>query len=107
VLGIPAKIAHGTIVIEIVSDVKVVAGTRFGKSEATFLNMLNISPFTYRMSVVQIFDNGNAFAPDVLDLDEQMLIDRFMSGIKTIAALSLALKYPTLVSVSHSLVNAY
>jgi large subunit ribosomal protein LP0 len=59
------------------------------------------------MSVVQIFDNGNAFAPDVLDLDEQMLIGRFMSGIKTIAALSLALKYPTLVSVSHSLVNAY
>jgi large subunit ribosomal protein LP0 len=100
-------IAHGTIVIEIVSDVKVVAGTRFGKSEATFLNMLNVSPFTYRMSVVQIFDNRNAFAPDVLDFDEQMLIDRFMSGIKTIAALSLALKYPTLVSVSHSLVNAY
>ncbi|KAF8206558.1 60S acidic ribosomal protein P0 [Mycena galopus ATCC 62051] len=105
-LGIPTKIARGT--IEIVSDVKVVvAGTRVGTSEATLLNMLNISPFTYGMSVVQIFDNGNAFSPDVLDVDEQELIDRFLSGIKTIAALSLALKYPTLVSVSHSLVNAY
>ncbi|KAK7040504.1 ribosomal protein L10-domain-containing protein [Favolaschia claudopus] len=105
-LGIPAKIARGT--IEIVSDVKVVvAGTRVGPSEATLLNMLNISPFTYGMSVVQIFDNGNAFAPGVLDVDEQELIDRFMSGIKTIAALSLALKYLTRVSVSHSLVNAY
>ncbi|KAJ6494736.1 60S acidic ribosomal protein P0 [Mycena vitilis] len=105
-LQIPTKIARGT--IEIVADIKVVvAGTRVGTSEATLLNMLNISPFTYGMSVVQIFDNGNAFSPEVLDVDESELIDRFMSGIKTIAALSLALKYPTLVSVSHSLVNAY
>jgi len=105
-LGIPTKIARGT--IEIVSDVKVVvAGTRVGSSEATLLNMLNISPFTYGMTVVQIYDNGNTFLPSVLDVDEAELIDRFMSGIKTIAALSLALKYPTLASVSHSLVNAY
>jgi len=105
-LGIPTKIARGT--IEIVSDVKVViAGTRVGQSEATLLNMLNISPFTYGMSVVQIFDQGNAFAPEVLDIDEKELIDRFLSGIKTVAAISLALNYPTLVSVTHSLVNAY
>jgi large subunit ribosomal protein LP0 len=105
-LGIPTKIARGT--IEIVSDVKVVvAGTRVGQSEATLLNMLNISPFTYGMTVVQIFDQGNTFSPDVLDIDEKDLIDRFLSGIKTIAAISLALNYPTVVSVVHSLVNAY
>jgi large subunit ribosomal protein LP0 len=105
-LGIPTKIARGT--IEIVSDVKVVvAGTRVGQSEATLLNLLNISPFTYGMTVVQIFDQGNAFSPDVLDIDEKDLIDRFMSGIKTIAAISLALHYPTLASVTHSLVNSY
>jgi large subunit ribosomal protein LP0 len=105
-LGIPTKIARGT--IEIVSDIKVVtAGTRVGSSEATLLNMLNISPFTYGMTVVQIFDQGNAFAPDVLDVDEKELLDRFMSGIKSIAAISLALKYPTIVSVTHTLVNSY
>jgi len=105
-LGIPTKIARGT--IEIVSDIKVVtAGTRVGSSEATLLNMLNISPFTYGMTVMQIFDQGNAFAPGVLDVDEQELIDHFMSGIKSIAAISLALKYPTIVSVTHSLVNSY
>jgi len=105
-LGIPTKIARGT--IEIVSDVKVViAGTRVGQSEATLLNLLNISPFTYGMTVVQIFDQGNAFSPDVLDIDEKELIDRFLSGIKTIAAISLALHYPTLASVTHSLVNSY
>jgi len=105
-LGIPTKIARGT--IEIVSDIKVVtAGTRVGSSEATLLNMLNISPFTYGMTVVQIFDQGNAFVPSVLDIDEKELIDRFLSGIKSIAAISLALNYPTLVSVTHSLVNSY
>lgn len=105
-LGIPTKIARGT--IEIVSDVRVVtAGTRVGPSEAALLNMLNISPFTYGMTVVQIFDSGNAFTPDVLDITDTELIDRFMSGIKTIAAISLALSYPTIVSVSHSLANAY
>ncbi|RXW21750.1 hypothetical protein EST38_g4094 [Candolleomyces aberdarensis] len=105
-LGIPTKIARGT--IEIVSDVKVVfAGTRVGPSEATLLNMLNISPFTYGMTVVQIYDRGNSFPPSVLDVDEQELVDRFLSGIKTIAAISLALNYPTIVSVSHVLVNAY
>lgn len=105
-LGIPTKIARGT--IEIVSDIKVVtAGNRVGPSEATLLNMLNISPFTYGMTVVQIFDQGNTFSPEVLDIDEQELIDRFLSAVKTIAAISLALKYPTVVSVTHSLVNAY
>ena len=105
-LGIPTKIARGT--IEIVNDVQVVtAGTRVGASEATLLNLLNISPFTYGMTVVQIFDGGNVFAPEVLDISDQELLDRFTSGIKTIAAISLALNYPTLVSVAHSLVNAY
>jgi len=105
-LSIPTKIARGT--IEIVSDIKVVvAGLKVGPSEATLLNMLNISPFTYGMTVAQIFSDGTAFPPSVLDIDEQELIDRFLTGIKTVACISLALNYPTLASVSHSLVNAY
>jgi large subunit ribosomal protein LP0 len=105
-LGIPTKIARGT--IEIVADVQVVtAGTRVGPSEATLLNMLNISPFTYGMTVVQIYDQGNMFTPDVLDISTDELINRFLTGIKTVAAISLALNYPTIASVTHSLVNAY
>jgi len=105
-LGIPTKIARGT--IEIVSDIKIVhAGTRVGASEATLLNLLKISPFTYGMTVVSIFDNGNVFAPNVLDIDEKDIINQFLSGIKTVAAISLAINYPTLASVAHSLVNSY
>ena len=105
-LGIPTKIARGT--IEIVSDHQVLsAGSRVGSSEAQLLNMLNISPFTYGMSIVQIYDGGNVFTPDVLDIEEKVLIDRFMSGIQAIATISLALNYPTIVSVMHSLANSY
>ncbi len=105
-LRIPTKIARGT--IEIVNNVQVVTeGERVGSSEAALLNMLNISPFTYGMTVVQIFDNGNIFGPEVLDIDENVLIDRFLAGVKTVASISLALEYPTIVSVPHLLVNAY
>jgi large subunit ribosomal protein LP0 len=59
------------------------------------------------MSIVQIFDNGAIFSADMLDIDEQTLIDQFLSAIKTVASISLATNFPTLASVSHSLVNAY
>lgn len=69
--------------------------------------MLGISPFTYGMRIQKIFDDGNLFDPEVLDISESTIIDQFMSGVKTIAAISLALNYPTLASVAHSLVNSY
>ncbi len=105
-LQIPTKIARGT--IEIVNEVQVVtAGSRVGTSEATLLNMLNISPFTYGMTVVQIFSDGNAFPSNVLDIDESVLVEQFMSGVKAVACISLATGFPTIASVGHSLVNAY
>lgn len=105
-LGIPTKIARGTIEI-VAPHVVLTAGSRVGSSEAMLLNMLNISPFTYGMTVSQIYDQGNVFTPDVLDVGEDVLLARFMSGIKSIAAISLALNYPTIASVAHSLVNSY
>jgi large subunit ribosomal protein LP0 len=105
-LGIPTKIARGT--IEIVSDVQVVqAGGRVGTSEATLLNMLNISPFTYGMTIAQVYDNGAVFSSEILDIEEKTLLDGFLSGAKTIAAISLATGIPTLPSVMHSVVNSY
>lgn len=105
-LGVPTKIARGT--IEIVSDVKVCeAGGKVGASEATLLNMLNISPFTYGMGISQIYDNGQTFESSVLDIEESQLLKAFTSAITTIAAISLAANFPTLPSVMHSVVNSY
>ena len=105
-LGVPTKIARGT--IEITTDLKLVeAGTKVGASEATLLNMLNISPFTYGMSIAQVYDGGQTFSPDVLDIKEEQLFAALQSAIKTIATISLAANYPTLPSVIHSIVNGY
>jgi large subunit ribosomal protein LP0 len=105
-LGVPTKIARGT--IEITTDLKLVeAGGKVGPSEATLLNMLNISPFTYGMGITQVYDQGNTFPPDVLDISEDQLLKAFSTAVTTIACLSLALNFPTLPSVMHSLVNGY
>jgi large subunit ribosomal protein LP0 len=105
-LGVPTKIARGT--IEITTDLKLVeAGTKVGPSEATLLNMLNISPFTYGMSISQVYDDGQAFAAEVLDIGEEQLLKTFSQAITTIATISLATGFPTLPSVMHSVVNGY
>lgn len=105
-LGVPTKIARGT--IEITTELKLVeAGNKVGASEATLLNMLNISPFTYGMGISQIYDQGNTFPPSVLDIGEEQLLKSFSSAISTIAAVSLAVNFPTLPSVMHSFVNCY
>jgi len=105
-LGVPTKIARGT--IEITTDLKLVeAGTKVGASEATLLNMLNISPFTYGMSISQVYDNGQTFSPSVLDIKEDQLFAALNSAIKTITTISLAANHPTLPSIMHTLVNGY
>lgn len=105
-LGVPTKIARGT--IEIVSDVKVVeAGSKVGASEASLLNLLNISPFTFGLTVVQVYDNGQVFPASILDITDEELVSHFVGAINTIASISLAVGYPTLPSVGHSLINNY
>jgi len=105
-LGVPTKIARGT--IEITNDFLCVsAGTKVGASEATLLNMMNISPFTYGMGISQVYDEGNTFPPSVLDIEESQLLKAFTTAINTIACVSLAANFPTLPSVVHSFVNSY
>lgn len=105
-LGVPTKISRGT--IEIINDVNLIkSGTRVGTSEAALLNMLNISPFTYGLSVESVYADGSCFSPAILDIEDSMMIDNLMKGITTIACISLAIGYPTVAAVPHLLVNGY
>ncbi|KAI0243808.1 ribosomal protein P0 (A0) (L10E) [Massospora cicadina] len=105
-LGVPTKITKGS--IEIINDFHCVKkDTKVGPSEATLLNMMKIFPFTYGMTVVQVFNEGNCFPSSVLDIDNDTLLKQFFSGLSSVAAVSLALNYPTLASVPHSLINVY
>jgi large subunit ribosomal protein LP0 len=105
-LGVPTKIARGT--IEIINDVDLIkAGTKVGASEAALLNMLNISPFTYGMTIVAVYDSGNVFDAAILDISDDDLIKHFTNGVATITAIALAIDYPTVSSCPHSLLNGY
>ncbi|KAG1931610.1 60S acidic ribosomal protein P0 [Pimephales promelas] len=105
-LGITTKISRGT--IEILSDVQLIKpGDKVGASEATLLNMLNISPFSYGLIIQQVYDNGSVYSPEVLDITEDALHKRFLEGVRNIASVCLQIGYPTLASIPHSIINTY
>jgi len=103
-LSIQTKIARGT--IEIVSDVPLLkVGDKVGMSEATLLNMLKIFPFSYGLRAVACFEEGSIFDPEILDITEEDIRSKFMAGVNRVAAASLQIGYPTVVSAPHSIAN--
>jgi len=105
-LQIPTKITKGT--IEILNEVNLIKeGEKVGQSESTLLNMLNISPFTYGLVVENVYDSGTIFSPAVLDITDEDIKSSFMGGVRRVAALSLAMNYPTACSAPHSIINGF
>merc|ERR1711950_109243 len=103
-LNIPTKIAKGT--IEIIADVKLIkTGDKVGMSDSTLLNMLGISPFTYGLIVKKVYDSGTLLDPQILDITDDDIKQKFMAGVRNVAALSLKIGYPNIASVPHSIVN--
>lgn len=105
-LDIPTKINRGQ--VEIVSDVKLItAGEKVGRSAAELLVMLNIKPFYYGITVGHVYDKGEVYPADVLDISPSDVASAFNSAVREVAALCLALNYPTAASVPHSIMDAY
>jgi len=103
-LQIPTKITKGT--IEIIQDVPIIKiGDKVGASEATLLNMLKISPFTYGLLIQKVYDNGSIFDPEILDITDEDIKNKFMAGVANVAAVCLSINYPSIASVPHSIVN--
>lgn len=105
-LSIPTKITRGT--IEILGNVPLITkGDKVALSEATLLNMLKISPFSYGMVIQQIYDNGSVYSPEILDITDDDLRAKFLAGVRNVAAVSLQIGYPTLASAPHSIINGF
>ncbi|PON69043.1 60S acidic ribosomal protein P [Parasponia andersonii] len=106
VLNIPTKINKGT--VEIITPVELIKkGDKVGSSEAALLAKLGIRPFSYGLVVLSVYDNGSVFSPEVLDLTEEDLIEKFASGVSMVTSLALAISYPTLAAAPHMFTNAY
>lgn len=105
-LSIPTKISKGT--IEIINDVPILKpGDKVGASEATLLNMLNISPFSYGLMIEQVYDSGSIFSPEILDIKPEDLRAKFQAGVANLAAVCLEIGYPTIASAPHSIANGF
>jgi large subunit ribosomal protein LP0 len=106
VLNIPTKINKGT--VEIITPVELIKkGDKVGSSESALLAKLGIRPFSYGLQICNVYDSGSVFSPEVLDLTEEDLMDKFASGVSMVASLSLAISYPTMAAAPHMFLNAY
>lgn len=105
-LNIASKINKGQ--VEIVSDVHLIkVGQKVGSSEATLLQKLNITPFSYGLEVKIVYDHGAIYDQKILDLTDADILKKFTGAVARLTAVSLALGYPTLASVPHSIIRGY
>jgi len=105
-LNIPSKITRGQ--VEIINDVHLVKeGAKVGTSEATLLAKLDIKPFKYGLVIKTVYDKGSIYDASLLEITEEEVIKKFQAGVSKVASLSLAIGYPTVASLPHSIIRGY
>lgn len=105
-LAIPTKIAKAQ--IEISADKQIIVeGEKVGSNEAALLQKLNINPFSYKLSVAHVFDNGNVYGPGVLDITSESIIESYKRVISNVASASLESGIPTRASAPHSIMRVF
>ena len=94
--------------IDIVAEKKVItAGEKITSTQAALLDKLKIYPFSYKMEVTKVLQDGSMFDPAVLDLSEEAILGKFRAAISTQASLSLGLGYSTAASAPHTLLGGF
>jgi len=105
-LDIATRITRGC--VEILSDVHLCKeGEKVGSSEAALMQMLDVRPFTYGLKLTNVFDAGFVYHAKLLNTKPEDLFKAFSAGVSKVAALSLALSYPSLPAFPHAVMNAY
>ena len=94
--------------IEIVTDKKVItAGLKIEATQAALLDKLKIRPFSYKMHVKKVYDDGQEFGPEILDITSADILKRFQTSISNFASISLASGYVTKASIPHIILNSF
>jgi len=102
-LNIATKINKGS--IEIINDCTVITeGNKVGTSEAALLATLGVKPFKYGLSIKYVYEGG-VFSPDVLQINDAVLMAKWGTALGNVAALSLATGFPTEASLPHMIIK--
>ena len=105
-LQIPTKIVKTQ--IEISADKQIIsAGEKVGTNEAALLQKLGINPFSYKLKIAHVFDDGHVYDPAVLDIKADTILAAFKRAAASAAAISLAAGLPTQASAPHSIMRAF
>jgi len=105
-LNIPSKIVKGQ--VDILNDVRILSkGQKVGQSESSLLSKLSIKPFSYGLSILTVYDEGSIYDVAVLDMSDADIVAKFAAGVGKVAAVSLAVGYPTVAALPHVLIKGY
>lgn len=105
-LGISTKIVKGQ--IEIQNDVHLIkVNDKVTASSATLLQKLDMKPFSYGLKIEKFYDSGHLVEASALDITEDDILNVVKTGVTNVNALSLAIGFPTSLSINHSLLAAF
>lgn len=105
-LNIATKIVKGSIdIITAVHLVKI--GEKVSLSAVAFMNKLGMKPFEYGMKIRSVYQDGNVFDAAVLDINDTVLMTKFLSGVSNIAALGREIGVPTEAGLPHMFANSF
>lgn len=105
-LNIGTKIVKGQ--IELVSDYTILkVGEKVTASQQVLLGKLGVKPFEYGMVVQQVYQDASVFSAAVLDIKDEVLVQKFLGGIANMAAFSREVGVPTEAGLPHAFGNAF
>jgi len=104
--NIASKIQKG--LIYIIYDVLVFKkGTKVLDHHKKFMVYHDINPFFYSFTCDWVYEEGIVYQAKFLDHTSDMVINRFVSTLSIIKAISLEIGMPNVTSIPHSIFEAY
>jgi len=105
-LNIATKIVKGAIELTAVNHL-IKQGEKVTSSHVALLAKLNILPFFYGFQVLSVYENGTVYDAKILDMSQDDLLRQFLAAVRKIAAVSLAINYPTMASVGTIIAGSF
>ena len=70
------------------------------------MKKFNIKPYVHEVVVKLIYMSGKQYGPEILKINEEVIKERVLAGIRNIAQFSLSTNIPTKASAAHTVMSA-
>jgi large subunit ribosomal protein LP0 len=105
-LNVPTKIVKGA--IEITGEIRLCTkGEKVSASAVALLTKLGKKPFEYGIAVNHIYESGDVYDANVLDLEQSDMIAKFAGAVARLAAISFEINEINAATIPHSFGKAF